>query len=326
MCRWVCFTVLFPVFGFSGGCEIILKFTSIEQEAGCRYYGVGKTIATFLPLGSVEANFSSNTLGDAYDFKSSALGGTFAVEAKTSAQFLNHGDSISGSTNHKVDCPVVKLIGFTEAFTSANCPPPMPNPTAGQNCSCCPNCSPILIDLSDNGFLFGPEGKGVNFDLLGNGSPLFLQWTKAGEDDSFLIVDLNSNDIVDDGSELFGNGTRLLLEGNALAPNGFVGLAQYDHPDLGGNDDGFITRDDGIWEVLFLWNDIDADGVFESNELYPLEELGLTRLGTIPQEKKLSDGKGNFLRFWSWSYNDDLRPNDKFEMVDVFFKVLGPNR
>ena len=82
--------------------------------------------------------------------------------------------------------------------------------------------------------------------------------------------------LIDDGAELFGVGTPLVLEGRN-APNGFVGLAQYDSRQLGGNDDGLITEADAIWPQLRIWVDANADGVSTADEMRTLKSFGLTR-------------------------------------------------
>ena len=184
------------------------------------------------------------------------------------------------------------------------------------------NCSsPIVVDLGRNGFHFGPAGEGVYFDNLGSGDPLLLQWVRKGEDDAFLVLDLNGNGIVDNGSELFGQGTRLRLDENRLAPNGFVGLAQYDRLELGGNDDGFISKEDQIWGKLLLWLDVDADGISTPGEIAHVYEYGLSKMETIPRETRSYDESGNWLRFFARS-GSEMGLGHK--MVDVFFRVLDP--
>jgi len=131
-------------------------------------------------------------------------------------------------------------------------------------------------------------------------------------------MDSNFNGIVDDGAELFGEGTRLIEQGE-LAANGFIGLAQYDQITLGGNDDGYITPDDEIWEVLTLWLDANADGISTLDEMVPLSDFGISSLDTIPKENNRMDSAGNYLPLWSWAVDD----KKKYKMVDVFFKVLG---
>ena len=88
-------------------------------------------------------------------------------------------------------------------------------------------CSPIVIDLGNNGINLGEAGIGVYFDVNADGVRDHVQWVRRGGDEGFLALDRNGNGLVDDGGELFGVGTPLILEGRN-APNGFVGLAQYD--------------------------------------------------------------------------------------------------
>ena len=88
-------------------------------------------------------------------------------------------------------------------------------------------CSPIVLDLGNDGIHLGDAGVGVYFDINADGVRDHVQWVRRGGDEGFLALDRNGNGVVDDGSELFGVGTPLILEGRS-APNGFVGLAQYD--------------------------------------------------------------------------------------------------
>jgi hypothetical protein len=177
-------------------------------------------------------------------------------------------------------------------------------------------CSPIVVDVGRDGIELGSAGVTVSFDVDNNGVPNHVQWVKPGGDEAFLTVDRNGNGIVDNGGELFGIGTPMVFDGTN-APNGFVGLAQYDSIELGGNDDGYINRDDAIWSSLRLWQDLDADGVSTLNEMFTLERLGITSLETIPKFSKRSDAAGNIMPYWAWAATN-ARPK-KTLMVDVFF-------
>ena len=149
-------------------------------------------------------------------------------------------------------------------------------------------CSPIVIDLGNNGISLGEAGVGVYFDINADGVRDHVQWVRSGGDEGFLALDRNGNGVVDDGSELFGVGTPLILEGRT-APNGFVGLAQYDSRQLGGNDDGLITEADAIWPQLRIWVDANADGVSTYSEMRTLTSYGITALETIPRIHKYVD-------------------------------------
>ena len=181
--------------------------------------------------------------------------------------------------------------------------------------------SPILIDLERDGFAFGGEESALYFDLYGNGDPLYIQWVLPGENDAFLFHDIDGNGLVANGSELFGNGTRLHLEENALADNGFIGLAQFDDTRLGGNNDGLITSEDQVWPSLYLWVDFNADGVSTLSEVYDLSSFNIMGLETIPRDTTQQDQHGNWMRFWARSYIFTTR-GSHMKMVDVFFRIL----
>lgn len=181
-------------------------------------------------------------------------------------------------------------------------------------------CSPIVIDLGANGIQLGKAGVGVYFDVNADGRRDHVQWVRPGGDEGFLALDRSGNGLVDDGSELFGVGTPLILEGDRKAPNGFVGLAQYDARQLGGNDDGFITDADAIWPQLRIWLDVNADGRSTRDEVRPLQAYGIIALDTIPKIRKHVDAAGNIIPYWAWAARSS-RP-ERTQMVDVFFVVL----
>ena len=186
-------------------------------------------------------------------------------------------------------------------------------------CNAWGKCTPIVIDLGNNGINLGPAGVGVYFDVNADGVRDHVQWVRRGGDEGFLALDRSGNGLIDDGAELFGVGTPLVLEGRN-APNGFVGLAQYDSRQLGGNDDGLITEADAIWPQLRIWVDGNADGVSTADEMRSLKSFGLTALETIPKMRKYIDAAGNVIPYWAWAKQQ--RQPGRALMVDVFFVVL----
>ncbi len=180
-------------------------------------------------------------------------------------------------------------------------------------------CSPIVIDTGNNGINLGEAGAGVYFDIDADGLRDHTQWVRRGGDEGFLALDRTGNGLVDDGSELFGVGTPLIFEGRN-APNGFVGLAQYDALELGGNDDGLITADDAIWPQLRIWLDLDANGVATIEEMRTLRSFGITALETIPKMRRYFDAAGNLIPYWAWAMQR-AKPGRTI-MVDVFFRQL----
>jgi hypothetical protein len=183
-------------------------------------------------------------------------------------------------------------------------------------------CSPIVVDLGSNGIKLGEAGVGVYFDVNADGVRDRMQWVRRGGDEGFLAMDRSGNGLIDDGAELFGIGTPMILEAGRNAPNGFVGLAQYDSRQLGGNDDGLITPADAVWPQLRVWLDLNADGVSTFDEMRTLGSYGLRALETIPKYRRYFDGAGNLIPYWAWAMQRGMP--GRLIMVDVFFRLL-PN-
>jgi trimeric autotransporter adhesin len=181
------------------------------------------------------------------------------------------------------------------------------------------HCSPIVIDLGHDGINLGEAGVGVYFDMDADGMRDHLQWVRRGGDEGFLALDRSGNGLVDNGAELFGVGTPLILEGRN-APNGFVGLAQYDARQLGGNDDGLITDADAVWPQLRIWVDLDANGIATPAEMRTLRSHGITALETIPKKRRYVDAAGNLIPLWAWAIQSVKL--GRAIMVDVFFLRL----
>ncbi|MDJ0839452.1 MAG: hypothetical protein QNK37_23230 [Acidobacteriota bacterium] len=176
--------------------------------------------------------------------------------------------------------------------------------------------SPLVFDLGRDGFTFSGPDQSVFFDLYGSGSPLNIQWVTPNSNDAFLVHDANGNGVVDNGNELFGNGTTLLSTGEK-APNGFVALGEFDDPEHGGDGDGYISHRDGVWPELLLWLDGNADGISTENEMIPLEEVGLEWIQYTPRELDSYDHHRNWLRYWAGA-----RAGSPLHVIDVFFKSV----
>lgn len=161
-----------------------------------------------------------------------------------------------------------------------------------------PNCvSPVLIDVSGNGFNLTDAAGGVDFDIRANGSPLRVAWTTPNSDDAWLTLDRNGNGTIDNGQELFGNFTPQPVPPTGLDRNGFSALAEYDKAANGGNGDGLITPNDAIFTSLRLWQDLNHNGISEVTELFSLQAAGVRTIELDYKLAKKTDEYGNRFRY-----------------------------
>ncbi len=183
----------------------------------------------------------------------------------------------------------------------------------------CPTPStPLLIDLDQNGFELSGLDDPVFFDVDADGVLEEMGWTDRRGRDAFLALDLNLNDLIDDGSELFGDATR--LPDGSRAASGFSALVQYDAEEQGGNGDKWIDADDDVFRRLLVWVDRNHNGISERREIEALSELrhAPRRLYVVPSPLNRYDTHGNHFILAGGGVAMDLRP-PTFRMVDVVF-------
>ncbi|HSR68336.1 MAG TPA: hypothetical protein VLU25_10370 [Acidobacteriota bacterium] len=167
--------------------------------------------------------------------------------------------------------------------------------------------------------LTDPE-HGVDFDLNNDGIPERLSWTRAGTNQGFLVLDRNSNGVIDDGTELFGDFTPQSTR-RGEERNGFAALRVLDEQALGGNGDGFISEEDAVFADLRLWVDWNHDGVSQQAELGSLLDAGVLTIDLNYVESRRRDRYGNEFRYFSFA--DALRGEAvrHLMLVDVFFQT-----
>ena len=162
-------------------------------------------------------------------------------------------------------------------------------------CSYCP--SPVLVDVSGNGFNLTNAANGVNFDVDNDGIGERLSWTAPQTDDAWLALDRNADGLITNGAELFGNVTPQSNPPVGVGKNGFHALGEYDQLAKGGNGDGLITDRDAIFRNLLLWQDKNHNGISEANEISSLSQLGLKAIECDYGVSKRRDQYGNAFRY-----------------------------
>jgi hypothetical protein len=183
-------------------------------------------------------------------------------------------------------------------------PPPTPDPLAGSLDAGA--YDPIVISLSGSYKLSGPNDP-VSFDVTADHG-VRLCWTARDADIAFLALDRDANGQIDNGSELFGNGTPLRQGGPAR--NGFEVLAEYD-----ANGDGVVDAGDPVWNDLLLWIDVNHDGVSEPNELRHITASSITAIELQRHWTGRRDQSGNW-----FGYEGHLHEGKRVRsFYDVFF-------
>lgn len=144
--------------------------------------------------------------------------------------------------------------------------------------------SPIVLDLDGDGVETTAFQDGAYFDHAGDGFAERTGW--AGADDGLLVRDLDSNGLIDTGTELFGSET--LLADGSKAANGFEALKALD-----GNDDGQIDAGDAVFTGLRIWIDDNSDGYSQPGELLTLPEAGVASIVIAYANSDLVDAQNN---------------------------------
>jgi len=123
--------------------------------------------------------------------------------------------------------------------------------------------APIVLDTNADGITSTSlENSSVYFDYDGDGVREKTAWAQKG--DALLAMDLNGDGVINDGSELFGNFTK--LSDGSFAKDGYEALAQYDE-----NGDNIIDIQDSAFASLRLWNDANGNGLTDVGELSSLQ-------------------------------------------------------
>lgn len=224
--------------------------------------------------------------------------------------------SLSSRSVQSQECNEVKaewvMPNEPEHPDNQEAPGSEPDPTQNPDCQEEP-CSPIVLDMSGNGYRFSSLDGGVKFDIDADGVRETISWTDRFSDEAFLALDRNGNGNIDSGFELFGDATE---QPASDEPNGFRALAVFDAPEHGGNGDGWITPSDDVFSRLLLWRDRSHDGMASPFELIPLSGSGVEAIELRYVSSRRRDPHGNLLR---WASRVRFERGLRLGAVDVIF-------
>lgn len=129
---------------------------------------------------------------------------------------------------------------------------------------------PLILDLNANGLTsVSLTDSHTYFDYGADGHKEHTAWIEKG--DALLVRDINNDGIINNGSELFGDHTK--LADASLASDGYAALAQYDT-----NNDAIIDKKDTGFSQLKLWKDTNQNGKTDAGEVIDLSVAGITSL------------------------------------------------
>jgi len=172
--------------------------------------------------------------------------------------------------------------------------------------------SPLILDLGGNGIETLNYSSGVLFDINADGKTEQTGW--VGASDALLVLDLNQDGLINDASELFGE--HMLKQDGSKASDGFDALAQYDS-----NQDGVIDNQDQIYSQLLLWVDSNSDGISQADELFTLEQRGITQLNLF-SERVNQNNNGNLTALEGYYLDND---GNRQLLSDVWFSYIENN-
>lgn len=256
---------------------------------------------------TIPVNVSSVSVRSIYDIDAGQTACRNAIAAQCDdLSFSDCPDGVS-YTSPRLDS--VQYIGYTSAAgirhnhyrcsgaCIATCndplpPPPPPDPEQQEE-----GRTPIILDLGRRNLDLTSAAEGISFDIDGDGVPETIAWVDPFGGDALLAMDRDGDGRIADGRELFGSAAP---QPPSLERNGFLALAAYDDPLLGGDGNGEITPYDGVWQALRAWIDRNQNGVSDDGELLSLDQAGVLSLGLEYHELRKKDRHGNQYRYRSW--------------------------
>jgi YD repeat-containing protein len=166
---------------------------------------------------------------------------------------------------------------------------------------------PVVLNLSGEQVrTTSLTGSTVSFDMKADGQKEETGWITP--DEGFLVQDRNGNGTIDSVAEMFSQYT------SPTATTGFGALSELD-----ANRDGKIDNKDSAWGKLAVWVDKNSDGISQTDELFTLDQLGITSIDLNRTAKNQNDNGNVILSDSSFTYADSR----KGDIVEVLFHYRG---
>lgn len=144
--------------------------------------------------------------------------------------------------------------------------------------------TPLVLSFGAALEFAAAPASAADFSLRGPDSCARADWPAAAT--PWLALDRDGNGAIDDGSELFGSGSR--LASGSWARDGFIALAELDS-----DGDRAITPADARWSELVLWADHDGDRRSSGWELLPLASFAVEAVELDYGRASDCDARGN---------------------------------
>jgi len=168
--------------------------------------------------------------------------------------------------------------------------------------------TPLALDLNGDGIHSISSASGVVFDVNADGQSEQVGWLSAG--DAWLALDRNGNGLIDDGSELFGCGTR--MPDGSKAVDGFAALRMLDN-----NQDGAIDAGDSSFDKLLIWVDSNLNAKTDPGEIRTLSQADIKVLSLSSHATSILD-QGNLIGLVGSYTTSDGR---SWDLVDIWLRV-----
>jgi hypothetical protein len=166
--------------------------------------------------------------------------------------------------------------------------------------------TPIVLDLTGAGINTQSISAGVMFDIKNIDQAIKTGW--VGQGTGLLVMDINKDGIINNGSELFGDAT--VLANGKRAINGYQALSVLDS-----NEDGIISSTDANFSSINVW--VNAYDLSQPEQLLTMTQLGITSLD-LNAVTKIERNNGNLIGLHS-SYTTTFGATHV--MADVWFAI-----